>query len=170
MKRIITIFAAVALTACAGTQHSVAPITDVPAINTNRLAPSCVAQVYARESAETFRSVSYYTALISNAKACLVPIQDADKHPQKTQIMRLYATVITNSVKAHDSNQARAWLEKFRNNFPMQDLLLEDYTSFIDTMTALLYSNNMNAYQLSRLNISSTLKQELNRQQQWLVN
>lgn len=170
MKRFITVLAAASLTACAGTQNTAAPVEDAFAPKQEPLVQSCVDQVYARENVDSHRSVSFYTALVSNAKACLAPLENVNKHPQKDQIMKLYAVVITNSIKAHDSEQAAIWLAKFRSDFPMQDLLLDDYTSFVDTMNALLNSEDMDRFQLARLNISTQLKQELTRQQQWLAN
>jgi hypothetical protein len=84
--------------------------------------------------------------------------------------MQLNALALVNFIKAGESKLAEHSLAEFRTQFPQQDLLFADYTSFVDTAVALLKYNELSAHQLQVLNINTALRNELKRQNYWLKN
>jgi hypothetical protein len=57
---------------------------------------------------------------------------------------------------------------QFKSAFPGQDLYFNDYSSLIDTATALLEPSSINAQKRMSLNISEQLREEVKRRQYWL--
>jgi len=59
-------------------------------------------------------------------------------------------------------------IDDFQHKYPHQDLYFANYTSFLDTATAILSSESLTAMQLSTLNISRKLRDEIKRKHYWL--
>jgi len=83
-------------------------------------------------------------------------------------IMKMMATATLNFIKSGDVITASREVERFKRIFPNQDLYFEDYTSFLDTTTALLSLESLHSSQLSALNISRVLRDEIERKHYWL--
>jgi hypothetical protein len=88
------------------------------------------------------------------------------RHPDNQLAMRLNALAVVNFVKSGDLSSAQSAFDGFKVRFVQQDLVFADYTSFVDTATALLQPN-LSARQVAMLNINPTLKSELARKRQW---
>jgi len=72
-------------------------------------------------------------------------------------------------VSFSNASSAQQSLKDFRMRFKKQDLVYADFTSFIDTATALL-EPNLSERQLAMLNINPTLRNELTRARNWSLN
>jgi len=131
----------------------------------------CEQQVKQREAAlPPNAQPGAYMALANHAKRCIDGIQFNPKHPDNQTAMQFTALAVLNYLKAGELVTAQQTLAEFRQRFPQQDLLLADYTSFVDTATALLQSKSMSKRDVSLLNINPTLRAELARQQHWSAN
>jgi hypothetical protein len=84
------------------------------------------------------------------------------------EVMQLHALSIFNFIKGGDISQAKIAFVQFKTAFPGQDLYFNDYTSLVDTATALLEPSSVNAQKMVSLNISPELREELKRRQHWL--
>lgn len=130
----------------------------------------CVSQVLERESAiRESSSAAQFVSLAKQANRCLDGIRFYAQHPDNQIAMRLNALAVVNFVKGGDLVSAKSSLSDFTQRFVKQDLVFDDYTSFLDTATALL-EPNLSARQLAMLNINPTLRSELNRQRTWSLN
>jgi hypothetical protein len=83
-------------------------------------------------------------------------------------IMKMMASATLNFMKSGDVTTATRELARFRRTYPDQDLYFEDYTSFLDTATALLSLESLHSSELSVLNISPGLRDEIERKHYWL--
>lgn len=83
-------------------------------------------------------------------------------------IMKMMAIATLNFIKSGDVITANREVERFKRTYPNQDLYFEDYTSFLDTATALLSTEPLHSSQLSALNISRVLRDEIERKHYWL--
>ncbi|GLR69746.1 hypothetical protein [Agaribacter marinus] len=129
----------------------------------------CADLVFARENNSIGQSNSgYFYAIAENAEACLSGIRFSPKHPDNALGMQLQALAVTNYVKSGDINGAKQAFESFRAKFPLQDLVYADFTSFVDTATALLEKDSLSSHQLAMLNINDDLRAEIQRQKTWL--
>lgn len=135
-----------------------------------RLNTQCVSQVEERENAiRESSSAAQFMSLAKQANRCLEGIRFYPQHPDNEIAMRLNALAVVNFVKGGDLVSAKSSLSDFTQRFVKQDLVFDDYTSFLDTATALL-EPNLSARQLAMLNINPTLRSELNRQRTWSLN
>lgn len=91
---------------------------------------------------------------------------DSDEHD--VVIMKMMAVATLNFIKSGDVITASREIERFKRTYPNQDLYFEDYTSFLDTTTALLSLESLHSSQLSALNISRVLRDEIERKHYWL--
>ena len=67
--------------------------------------------------------------------------------------------------------EAEQQLNAFKKKFPKRDLLLEDGSSFVDTIELIVgLAPKEQSAKGSLLNASTALKSELRRQQYWQVN
>jgi len=87
---------------------------------------------------------------------------------QQETIMKMMAVATLNFIKGGDVNTATREVERFKRVYPNQDLYFKDYTSFLDTATALLSIEPLGASQISSLNISRVLRDEIERKHYWL--
>ncbi len=135
--------------------------------SSSRLDQNCVEQVFKRE-AQSNGHASQFLALANNAEACLGNQQFSANHPDNHTAMQLQALAVTSYIKSGEVSLAKSALTEFKRKFPMQDLVYPDFTSFLDSATALLEYEHLSQYQLARLNINPLLRKELDRQQRWL--
>lgn len=135
-----------------------------------RVDSQCVTQVFERESAvRTSTSAAQFISLANQASRCLKGITFYPAHPDNELGMRLNALAVVNYVKSGDIGSAKTSLNEFTRRFRQQDLVFADYTSFLDTATALL-EPNLSPRQLAMLNINPTLRTELHRTREWSLN
>lgn len=113
-------------------------------------------------------SGAQYLAAANALVSCIDGLRFARKSPERQQAMQLSAVSTLNFIKGGDIVKARARIEKFKRQYPRQDLYFSDYTSFLDTSTALLSSESLTASQLAALNISRQLRDEIERKHYWL--
>lgn len=140
-----------------------------PAID--RIEMTCHSAVLQRENSVGLSAgAAQQIALAKAATRCFENKIFYPQHPDNQTAMQLNALAVVNFIKAGESEMAEHSLDNFRRQFPQQDLLFADYTSFVDTAIALLEYNDLSAHQLQTLNINRALRNELKRQQYWLRN
>ena len=159
--------ACVAVAGCSSTSTEVTAPVDKAYSLGQRVNTDCWAQVQQREQAvRTSNSPAQFMALAKQADRCVQDIRFYPEHPDNQLGMQLNALAVVNYVKSGELEMARDSLNEFTHRFAQQDLVFGDYTSFIDTATALLEPDLSNR-QLAMLNINPTLRSELNRARQW---
>ena len=122
---------------------------DTRVVAPERINKACIEQVQSHLSAIKAPTQSQYISMAHTAEHCLGDIQYSPKHPDVKTAMQFSALAFVNYVKAGDMNEAREALARFRTSFPQQDLLFDDYTSFVDTAIVLTKSQNISAYELA---------------------
>jgi hypothetical protein len=143
----------------------------MPVISIDGLDAKCHSDVLQREnSIGASAGVAQQIALAKAATRCIENKSFYPKHPDNQRAMQLSALAVVNYIKAGETQLAKQSLGSFRAQFPQQDLLYADYTSFVDTALALLEYKQLSAHQLQTLNINQALRTELKRQQYWLSN
>lgn len=165
-----TFLAVALLSGCNMTTH-----TDLVDVTTSfpvseRMNTQCIEQVYAQQSAQDQTDLSQYLALANTAQYCVGDIQYSPQHPDVETAMQFSALALVNFVKAGDIQSASLALAEFRTKFPQQDLLFDDFTSFVDTATVLVNQQDITPHQLTYLNINPTLRAEITRQRKWSLN
>jgi hypothetical protein len=129
------------------------------------------------QHAEKAASSAQYLNAAKTLMHCLVgltPDNDSPKSPisfegnEQQAVMKIMASATLNFIKAGDVVSANEMVETFKIQHPKHDLYFSDYTSFLDTATALLTTDNLSAGQLSSLNISRALRYEIERKHYWL--
>ena len=127
--------------------------------------------------AESIGSTAQYLAAAKAMNNCVSGALSNKEHQynsqnnnqaQQDKIMKMMAVATLNFIKAGDTHTASREVERFKRVYPNQDLYFADYTSFLDTATALLSSQALAAEQLSSLNISRSLRDEIERKNYWL--
>jgi hypothetical protein len=159
--------ACIMASACSNTMtQAPATIEQAYAVG-QRIDRSCVQQVTEREQAvRASISAAHFMALANQANRCLANIRFFPAHPDNELGMQLNALAVVNYVKSGDIASAGESLTRFKQRFAQQDLVFDDYTSFIDTATALLQPD-LSSRQLAMLNINPTLRSELTRIRHW---
>jgi hypothetical protein len=104
---------------------------------------------------------------LTSARALNSCISKAAKGDQQ-QTMQMMAVSTLNFIKGGDVQSAARQLAKFKQQYPAQDLYFGDYTSFVDSATALLNMDKLSASELSALNINRKLRAEVERNHYWL--
>lgn len=146
-----------------------APVTNIisPMPSIERMDVVCVEQVNNLHTRLEIASSAQYLTLANAAEHCIENLSFSPQHPDLQTAMQFNALAFTNYLKAGDIQQAVNSLAQFRRAFPQQDLLFDDYTSFVDTATALTKQHELSAYQLTTLNINPQLRAELKRTRNW---
>lgn len=119
-------------------------------------------------AARTSSSTAQYLASARLLSNCISDFSHKVPLHLSQDVMQLHALSIFNYIKGGDVSQAKMAFVQFKSAFPGQDLYFNDYTSLIDTATALLEPSKINAQQVVSLNISPQLREELKRRQYWL--
>jgi hypothetical protein len=168
---VAVLLAATFVSACSSTPQSAGNSNISP--NTNSYYQSidsgCEQDALDRDSfAQQSGQEVQYLASAKALQRCVQGIQFPKGHPQADQGLRLMALAVMNFVKGGDLHAANTTLRKIQSRFPNQDLYFADYSSFLDTATALLNQKNLSSQKLITLNISPTLRAELERNQYWL--
>jgi len=122
--------------------------------------------------AELVASKAQYLAAANAVSRCikralLLPNYH-DSRMTQGPLMKMMAVATLNFIKAGDVLKATKELDRFRKIYPNQDLYFEDYTSFLDTTTALLSPIRSGTLPMSTLNISRVLRDEIERKHYWL--
>lgn len=172
-KILFVIMSAAIISACSSTTKSepMMPDTNVPINNDyyQSIEPSCEEQAMGMDrSAQQSGQAAQYMASAKAMLRCVQGIQFSKGHPDADKGLRLMALSVINFVKGGDIDGAQIALKKTQSKFPNQDLYFADYSSFIDTATALLEQHKLTRHQLAALNISADLRTEIERQQYWL--
>lgn len=171
MKVILTILLIILVSGCKTTDTPIAAPVEILNDKDNdieRINQACAGQVFSRIELPN-NSVGSLVAIAENAEACLRDTHFSATHPDNQLAMQLQAIVVKSYFKAGDIRSAKIAFTQFRTKFPMQDLVYDDFTSFVDTTTALLQYKQLTSLQLERLNINPVLKAELARQQRWTL-
>jgi hypothetical protein len=101
---------------------------------------------------------------------------EAELGPEAAQLareerMRNYALGIVNYIKAGDIRHAQTNLEKFKKAFDGHDLYLPNGASFIDSVALLTTKrDDASVQEMAMMNISSTLRAEIQRVRFWKNN
>ncbi len=176
----IAVSAALLLTGCSSTAQYAS--NDSPLGNLNdsssveapgpeRLDAECHSNVLERENrVGDSPDIAQQIALANAAARCIENKSFFPKHPDNQMAMQLNALAVVNFIKAGETQLAEQSLAQFRKQFPQQDLLFADYTSFVDSAVALLQHTELSVHQLSVLNINESLRRELKRNDYWLRN
>lgn len=145
--------------------------TLVEASSIERVDNECHAAVLQREnSVGNSADIAQQITLANAALRCIENKSFFPQHPDNQIAMQLNALAVVNFIKAGETQMAENSLAQFRQQFPQQDLLFGDYTSFVDTAVALLQHSELSVHQLSMLNINKALRHELKRNDYWLRN
>ena len=167
MKVIAIVLLIIVVSGCMSSNSQVAApvntLNNIPRINQD-----CADQVMARVS-NASATIGALVAVAENAEACLGTTHFGAQHPDNRLAMQLQAIAVKSYFKAGDIQAATNAFNDFRHKFPMQDLVYDDFTSFVDTTTALLQYKQLTSLELERLNINPVLKAELARQQRWTI-
>ena len=152
------------LSACSSTSEQKQPYA------TNQLIDAqCQQNALAIENqARISNSSAQYLAAANTLSSCIDGLDFDKKSPEQKKLMQLYAVSTLNFIKGGDVAKAQKMIDDFQHKYPQQDLYFTDYTSFLDTTTALLSSESLTAMQLSTLNISRKLRDEIERKHYWL--
>ncbi|MDT0594057.1 hypothetical protein [Glaciecola petra] len=154
---------------CYSNTHSSPAEVIVSNASFERLDSTCVEQVLALQQAINSPSVSQYLSLANSAEHCLQDVEFSPKHPDLQTAMQFNALAVVNFVNAGDIQSAQQALDAFHQRFPQQDLLLNDFSSFVDTATALLRQHELTAFDLTMLNIAPSLRDEITRTRKWTL-
>jgi outer membrane protein assembly factor BamD (BamD/ComL family) len=119
--------------------------------------------------AQQSASKAQYLTAARALNNCLIEAADLN-NVQQQLVLQTMAMSTLNYIKGGDVASASGMVEQFKQQYPMQDLYFADYTSFLDTATALLSGDENSSFQLSSLNISRELRQEIERNRYWLTN
>lgn len=170
MKKACLLACVVSVAACSsnGEQHA-APVV-ISSSSFERIDERCVSQVLDTQQALQSANAGQYHSLANTAEHCIAGIDFPPRHPDIQTAMQFNALSVVNYVKAGDMAAAEKGLASFTTRFPQRDLLFDDFTSFIDTATALLSQHKLDDYQLSMLNINPSLRDEIKRTRRWSLN
>jgi len=113
-------------------------------------------------SASLQKSTAQYLAAANTLNSCLLQVEGSYESVPVDEQMKIHALTVLDFIKGGDVSKAREQLSVFERNFPSRDLFFNDYSSFLDTVNALLDGN-----QSAALNVNQSLKSELNRQHYW---
>ncbi len=167
-KRISVVFLSVLiLSACGMTEQ---PQSQPYATIYERMDNQCISQVQNLQEALSTANPSQYLTLAHSASHCVGDIAFSPQHPDNQIAMQFNALAVFNFVKAGDMHSAKQSLVEFRSRFPQQDLLFDDYSSFVDTATALIKQQELSEQSIAMLNINPVLRAELKRQRKWSLN
>lgn len=123
--------------------------------------------------AESTASIAQYLAAAKAMNSCVdTALQKRNyknNQSQQDTIMKMMAIATLNFIKAGDVVTATREVNRFKRIYPNQDLYFADYTSFLDTTTALLSKEPLHASQIISLNISRVLRDEIERKDYWLT-
>ena len=165
-----SVLAVLLLSGCNMTAQPEVITVDTSLAVFERMNIQCIDQVHAQQAMPKHNALSQYLSLANTAQYCVGDIQFSPNHPDIETAMQFSALAVVNFVKAGDIQAASKALTQFRVKFPQQDLLFNDYTSFVDTATVLVKQDEITPHQLTYLNINPTLRAEITRQRRWSLN
>ncbi|BDX06385.1 hypothetical protein [Planctobacterium marinum] len=162
----IVLASVLVLSACSSTS-STPTITELPV---HRIDQQCrnQAQSVQQSASDTANGAQFnYAAelyLRCIPHGAMLDWSEADKQDG----MQMMALATLNFVKGGQVKKAKTTLADMRSRFHGRDLYLSDFTSFTDTLTALIEGPKLSVSELAALNISRTVRDEIERQQYWL--
>lgn len=167
LRLMAAVVSVVALSACSSTNHddtNTQVTNDMSGIDAMCQANAFDHEAHARKS----KQISQYLAAAKSLHRCVKKGDGEFANPEPA--MQLLALASFNYLKAGEVELATAAVDEFMTLFPEQDLYFDDYSSFLDSIQALLTQQQLTSSQLARLNINANLKAELKRKQYWLTN
>lgn len=169
IKVMSVILAAAFISACSSTQINEPSMQVSNSDNYQSIDDSCEQHAIEMDSfAQQSGQAAQYLASAKAMLRCVDGIPFPEGHPDSDKALRLMALSVLNLVKGGDIDAAHIALKKAQLKFPNKDLYFADYSSFFDTVTALLEQQKLSRHQLAALNISSGLRTEIERHQYWL--
>lgn len=161
VKFVAGVAMALALSACSSTEKTVTEVVDNACVDR---ASNMAAH------AESSRSAAQMRSSANALQHCIAnPLPPSLSDSDTQSVMQVMAISALTYMKAGEMDAAAAQMQRFETHFPGQDLYLPDYTSFRDTVTALIGGSHLSTQELASLNISRELRQEIERQQYWLT-
>ncbi len=173
----ISLLMAITMSACS----TLPPKAETPELDRTSLQADANAacQHHAQSIANHAELIASSAQYLAAAKAMSSCVSSAIQHraydhsteysnEHKADIMKMMAIATLNFIKSGDVITASREVERFKRTYPNQDLYFEDYTSFLDTATALLSLESLHSSELSALNISRVLRDEIERKHYWL--
>lgn len=171
-KGLVAVLLITTLGACSSTsdQVQIAPLTPTNNTPVVLIDQDCLSQAsQMAQAAQTSGANAQYIMAARYMQSCLLqPLPDSLDKSESQSVMQLMANTTLSFIQGGDIVAAQQQLDSFVQIFPNQDLYLPNFTSFVDTATALLSGPRMSVQQLTSLNISRELREELERQQYWL--
>ncbi len=174
-KLTLCLLLAITLSACSTTQQTKSPDLDKGKDKHFIQQADIECQSHAQNIAGHAESTASNAQYLAAAKAMHNCVSTAltnkaysHSNEHEVVIMKMMAAATLNFIKSGDVITASREVERFKRTYPNQDLYFEDYTSFLDTATALLSVEPMHSSQLSALNISRVLRDEIERKHYWL--
>lgn len=123
------------------------------------------------EQAKTSGQAGGYRASAKLLERCESSLGPEAETLAREERMRNYGLSIVNYVKAGDIQNAQANLETFKKSFDGHDLYLPNGASFVDTMTLLTVKrDDASPQEMAMMNVSSTLRAEIQRVRFWKHN
>ena len=172
LKTALVLALAITASACSSTQDNAkqqmvtnkAPQVETPVQQMNG---ECQQHALAiADNASTTASRAQYLTSARALDNCVAAGQ-VDKADKQNR-MQMIAITTLNFIKGGDVQKAAAQLAMFKRQYPQQDLYFADYTSFVDSATALLNMDKLSATALTSLNINRKLRAEIERNHYWL--
>ena len=177
-KLTMALMLAISLSACSTTTSQQSPYQNLDSAKLANQSADIECQTQAQNIANHAESAGSSAQYLSAAKAMNTCVSTALKSraynrsnntsEHDTVIMKMMAGATFSFIKSGDVISAKREVVRFRRSFPNQDLYFADYTSFLDTATALLAVEPLPSSQLSALNISRVLRDEIERKHYWL--
>ncbi len=135
------------------------------------LAGNCEQTALALDSnAQATGSEAQFLSSANTLYQCILEVSFVDISGDNQRLMQLHALSVINFIKGGDITKAKDAFSSFSQNYPNQDLLFADYTSFVDTITVLFEPNLAVKGGLAQLNVNNALRKELKRQAYWAMN
>ena len=156
----VLLAASAALSGCKATTNGVAP--QVQNHHCIDLAKGMSLQGRQHHAPAKLQGAAEHYMLCANTA-----IDNAQPPEQQELRMQWIAHATLAYLEGGDVQGANAALTQFRQQFPGKDLYLPDYTSFLDTATALMSPVSPQQEAWARLNINNALRNALLRQHHW---
>lgn len=126
------------------------------------------------ESAREQGSPAQYTASARTLDLCLVEVDQLRNAVPMELRMQVHALTVLNYLKGGDIENARLQLRAFELSYPHKDLYFSDYTSFIDSLNAVLGNRFIEKHSIAASssrertsNINPVVSSEVSRFRYW---
>lgn len=169
-KNTVMVCVMLLLSACSTTSNEPELTKPIAVVNYNAAFEQCkiTGDQMALSAAKTQSQPQYLNAA-KIYRACSEKAKPSARVDNNVS-MKLYVLSTINFIKGGELTLANEMVERFRLRFPQKDYYFANYTSFLDTVEALLKFEQTNPQLLATLNISAELRKELLRKDYWLKN